>query len=528
MEKGEFKEKIGRYFKDKHNLIFTVVFIIALILRLKFITQETIWNDETFYIWYALKFMGSGSYFLASRFAGVQFFELIIAFFKLFTSNAVAAGRITALFFSMAGIVLIYKLGTVIKNKTTGLIAAILLSVHHLYWFIGNKVLLDAPSATMFIFTAYCLIMYDKKRTKLWTILLPVAIALTLMTKVSNILIIPSILLYFFFVYFLEPLITKKDVKKSLSKLFKRKSFYTVIILTLIFLIPYFINNLVNFSSLFPFGSGIGGTTAKFVVSTAERGGNYFGTIGQFPFYLTWYLIPFFIIGLIFNLIYRKKRDYLLISLLLYLVFWTILTGGINIPRYGLPAIPIMLLIAALALSEIRIMINKFTKLKISPFIFVVIAVLLAIPFYNMGNGLFISKSYTYTGYEEAGQWARENIPKDSFFIVGSPGFIRLFSGYEFIKGTFGSEGEEDGTIYYGLPQTPEEFEQLLTTTNKEIYLELDMWEYVNQGWVYPLTQEKLSYIQSLGFQPVYIVEREVPTQEGLIKTPVVFIFKKA
>jgi len=527
MEKGDLKGKIYRFFKDKHNLVFTAVFIIALILRLKFITQESIWNDETFYIWFALRFMKDSSYFLASRFGGTQFFILLITFFKLFTNNAVAAGRITALFFSMAGIIIIYKLGKVIKDKTTGLIAAILLSVHHLYWFIGNKVLLDTPSATMFLFTAYCLIMYEKKRTKLWIILFPLSIALTLMTKASNILIIPLILIYFFFVYLLEPIISKKNIKKSLTKLFKRKSLYLVIILTLIFLIPYFINSLASFGNLVPFSSGLGGTTTSFVTSTAERGTNYFGTLTQFPFFLTWYIIPFFIIGLILNLIYRKKTDYLLISWLFYLVLFTILTGAITIPRYGLPVIPIMLLIAALAISEIRIMINKFTKLKINPFIFVAIAILLAIPFYNMGNNLFISKSYTYTGYEEAGQWAKENIPEDSFFIVGSPGFIRLFSGYEFIKGTFGEEGEENGTIYYGLPATSEEFEQLLTTTNKEIYLEIDMWEYVNQGWAYPITQEKLNYIQSLGFQPIYVVEREVPTSEGLKKTGVIFIFKK-
>ena len=62
---------------------------------------------------------------------------------------------------------------------------------------------------------------------------------------------------------------------------------------------------------------------------------------------------------------------------------------------------------------------------------------------------------------------------------------------------------------------------------NHEVYLEIDVWEYTQPSWYFPINQDSINYFVNLGFVPVKIVEREVNTQQGLQKIPVIFIFKK-
>ena len=59
------------------------------------------------------------------------------------------------------------------------------------------------------------------------------------------------------------------------------------------------------------------------------------------------------------------------------------------------------------------------------------------------------------------------------------------------------------------------------------VYLMPDLWETGQREWLYPMTQEKFNVIQSLGFRLVHIVERDYPTQQGLQRIPVIFIFRK-
>ena len=60
-----------------------------------------------------------------------------------------------------------------------------------------------------------------------------------------------------------------------------------------------------------------------------------------------------------------------------------------------------------------------------------------------------------------------------------------------------------------------------------DIYLEIDVWEYYQPTWYWPLSQKSLDYFNSLGFKIVNVVEREVSTKDGLNQMPVIFIFKK-
>ena len=158
----DFKERLYSFLKNKYNIAFIVVFLIGLYLKLKFLFVDSIWPDEALYQWYGYKLLHVPSYFFSEEFAEVVSYlpSTIMAFFNIFT-NSFIAGRITILLFGLAGIILVYLLGKELKNRPVGLMAAILLSVNHLYWFIGSRTLLDVPLTTMFTLVAFCLIKYE-------------------------------------------------------------------------------------------------------------------------------------------------------------------------------------------------------------------------------------------------------------------------------------------------------------------------------------------------------------------------------
>ena len=72
-------------------------------------------------------------------------------------------------------------------------------------------------------------------------------------------------------------------------------------------------------------------------------------------------------------------------------------------------------------------------------------------------------------------------------------------------------------------------FEEDVTNLSQksDVYLEIDVWEYYQPTWYWPLSQKSLDYFDGLGFKIMKVVEREVSTKEGLVKIPVIFILKK-
>jgi len=523
---NSFKRTVKEFFNDRYNILITIILLFALIIRIKYLFIESLWNDETFYMWYVERFFYEPGYIFAERVVGHSYYFVfgLIALFKIIIGDILIAGRTTILFLSLLSIYIMYLLGKEIKNKDTGIIAAIFLSVHHLYWFIGGKVLLDAPSAAVLTFVFYSLLKADKTKEIKWAILTGLFLALSMNTKLSNAPIFLCIILYYGLVYILEPLINKKGLSE-LKKLFKEKSTYYLIGSTIIFMLPYIILSLIKFNNIIPSESSVSATAISMGTAGLSRG--YLASVTLLNFLLTWYLIPFLIIGIIFCLIYRKKGEYVMLSWLFFYIILTILLGGITTPRYALPAVPAFLLIAAYGLEETIFYLKALTDTKIK-WIAIAIGILISIPLFSAGLELNSSKAETYTGYRKAGEWIQRNVKNNDLLFAGSPGYIRLFSGYEFIEGIFRTEGSDNGIIYYGMPIDQNDFLNMLkNSTAKNIYMEVDIWEYANQpAWIYPVTQDKMNFLTSIGFEPVYLIKRKMSTQGGIQEIPVIFILK--
>ncbi len=495
-----FKEKIKGFLKEKFNLAFLVILIVAIILRLKYLFKYSVWPDEALYAWYGYKLLHSPMYLFSAEFTHTISYipSLVIAFFNIFT-NPFIAGKLMAFVFAILGIILIYLLGKEIKNEFLGLIAAIFLTFATGHWFNSTKVLLDIPLTTMFTLVIYTLIKYEKTHSQKWFYFFILSIALTIYTKVTAILIIPMIILYFLI-----------DHKLKVFSLFKKREFKIGLILLIILVAPLFIINLINF----------GGLTVESparYVSTEEAGSKLQPT-NDIIFNVTWYILPLSIIGIILSLFYRKKEHYLLLIPSIVIYVWFTFFHPQTVDRYLLIIVPFMFLFAALAIVEIKEYLKNF-KININSWIFVIIALALMIPMIINGYNLLEFKIHTYTGFEEAGSWLKDNVEKDAVIYSYSTRALRVFSEIEF---------DVNNGQLKGPPSDKIEFEKEISSINNPIYLVVDLWEYIQPDWMYPLNQEKFNYFISQNFQPVKIVERDLPTQNGLIKQPVIVIFKKS
>lgn len=529
------KERLKEFLKNKYNLLLVGIVLFTLIIRLKYLFMESLWNDETFYLWYVEHFFDSPLSIFEDRVlsSSYLFIFFLIALIRTVVWDVVLAGRISVILLTLATIILTYFIGKELKDKTTGIIAALLLSVNPIYWLISNKVLLDAPLAFSFAFTVYSLIRFEKTRTKLWAMMLAISIFLTVNTKFSAYLVFPMLATYFFFQYIFEPLITKHIPTQEIKEFFQNRNLRKSIMYSILLFAPLTIVYLIKYSSIIPRANTGVISTATGMAQTVATYNNYSLTFKSLPFLLTQYTLILFLIGLFFCIVYRKKVHYILISYILtFQIYITLLLGGITEQRHILPALPGFLVLSALAITELKYFIEKLMNKKIHDLIIIgIVIIFICYPLFNQGYSLSEGKSQAYVGYKGAGLWLKENVdPQTSYVLAGAPGFIRLFSNFEFVddEGISGrpGEGTKDGVLYYGLRPTKEEFEsalKIMESKRENIYLEMDIWEAGNQGWAYPPTQDKLDYLQGLGFKPVYAVEKGTGSQ----KVPMVVIFKK-
>jgi 4-amino-4-deoxy-L-arabinose transferase-like glycosyltransferase len=503
------------FLDDKYNLGFLITLFLGVFIRLKYLFIESVWHDEATYMWQA-------SQLLNPSYIGVRIREpvvlVVMAFNKLFADPFIA-GRITALAFALLGIILIYYLGIELKDRFVGLMAAMLLTFHHLFWFLNEKMILDAPLTTMFIFIAYLLFKVEKQEKSssaksvkqiiekhFLALTLGSVLVLTFLTKGAGILALVILLLYFVFT-------------RRMSVIRDTKVVYSIVVPVVFLVLGSAVYYLL-------FGKFVLNTFFVYLFSMRSIT-QPFNFVGILPFVLSAPILILTIIGMFFAIMYRRKTDiYLLLWFWVYFIFFSVNIGG-PLPRYILPILPAAILFSVLALDEIRIYFKRLLGLKLPRVVFIVIIAIVCFSLFNQGQNMILDKEYSYLGFEEAGDWLSYNLPDGAILFAGSPAAIRLFSGFEYINvGYAENYGDPNGQLYYGMPKEVNDFEVLINQYD-DVYLEIDVWEYANQGWAYPLNQEKVDYLYSLGFEVVHVVEKTIPTDAGLQKIPVVFIFHR-
>jgi len=506
-----FKGKIISFLSNKYNLIFLVILLLAFLIRMKYIGQASMWNDAAVHLWYVIKvtkeplFMFSQQYILGDYFVP----QTIMAFFYLFTKNAFLAGKIVAIVYSIIGIIFMYLLGSKLKNKLTGVIAAALLAFNHMFWFYGVRPLADSPLLVTTIILLYCMVQLEKTKKVSWGIASGIMFLAAMFTKVQSIIFIFALLIYYL-------IFKRKIMLKNKEILFSWG-------------IPVGFILIAHILAKILFGVALLNRVFNLFLTT--RGMPYgLEALGMIKWIFSWYIIPFVILGLLFVLFYKKKEYYF--SIILFLFYW--LFFEINVDntqdRYVLPLLSVGIILAAFAIEEIGNYIKLFSHKYLKLIVIFGIVLLVCWNYYQVGNPLIYNKSFSYVGHQEAGEWMKVNIPKEAPIFAGSYRYVRLFSEREFggpgdsIKGTIWNLRSPDR---YAENQTA--FEEDLARLSKEsdVYLEIDRWEYTQPSWYYPITEATFDYFVSLGFELVYVAQPEVITNDGLQQVPMIFIFKK-
>lgn len=529
----QFKTGTIDFFKNKYNLLFVAVVVLALLFRLKYFRMEALWNDAAVHLWYAIKvtkeplFMFSQHYMLGDYAVP----QTVTAILYLFIRNVFVAGKIMALIYGTLGLIFIYLLGAELRDKFTGLMAAILLAFNHIFYFYTVYPLGDAPLAVSVIIFLYCLVKLEKENKLKWSVLTGITLLLTMFHKVQA-----SIFLLGFVIYYL---------------LFKRKEMIR--------------NKSVLYSWLIPVGVVFFGEFIARTFLHRSLLGRLFGLMldlrgmpfgleafGMMQWIFTWYLIFFAILGIFLVGIYREKKYYGMIALFFtYWLYFEIVVDNTQ-DRYILPLLSMGILLALFALVEISSLISLFAPLKIKLIKFPLrkvvksILILSAVGFltwqyYNIADPLVYNKSFSFTGYQEAGQWFKENTAEDDIIFAGSPRMMRAFVGRE-----YQDCGQEDcpyigGPVWWlradrylvGYVGDKEKAKQNFVddlerlVKDHDVYVEIDIWEYTQPEWYWQINQQSLQTFFDLGFDLVHVVERDVQTNKGLQKQPVIFIFRR-
>ena len=64
-----FKKRFDSFLKDKYNLAFLAILIIAIFLRLKYFSIDSVWPDEALYGWYGYKILHNPAFLFSKEYS---------------------------------------------------------------------------------------------------------------------------------------------------------------------------------------------------------------------------------------------------------------------------------------------------------------------------------------------------------------------------------------------------------------------------------------------------------------------------
>ena len=188
-----------------------------------------------------------------------------------------------------------------------------------------------------------------------------------------------------------------------------------------------------------------------------------------------------------------------------------------TVSRYLMPLLPAMILLVTYTLFSI-------TKNKYINFGFIILILFSCFQSYGLGEGIIHSKEYSYTGHKGAGEWMEKNIEKNAIVFTGSHTSTRFF-----LRNHLVDSATQTKTLLGNLTELAKEAEKY-NSNNIPVYVQIDAWEYTQPSWAYPFFNQefggKIKKIEENNFTIATGIEKELPTEQGLMKNSVVLIFK--
>ena len=179
-----FRVKLESFLRDKYNLMFLGVILIAFVIRLYYFIytyNQPLWWDEAEYMSMAKNLLYGIPYdFNPQR---PILFPLLMSLFLWASEGAV---RFFIVFLPSLGVVVLtYLLGKELYDKKIGLISAFFMSVFYLLLFFTYRLLVDLHSLAFFTFSAFLFYRYFKTNSVKSLYLAAVVISIGTMFKLS-------------------------------------------------------------------------------------------------------------------------------------------------------------------------------------------------------------------------------------------------------------------------------------------------------------------------------------------------------
>ncbi len=330
-----------------------------------------------------------------------------VAGFSEFSTRFVSAAL------SVGTCALVFFLGRDMYNKWTGLISALLLSIHTYSVALGRIGYLDSTMVFFFTLSIFMLYKWIKTGDPKWSYILAATSAIAILTKVPSMILIPIIMTTLL-------LVSRGFRPINVSSGFKSINLKTLTIFASIFfavLIPAFVQIATNFDTYLSFSGAAGSRSINVPITF------YFEKLLEYsgPFFIA---SAFF--GILISFVHRTKADLLCIVWLVITVVYIQLIP-IKAWNYCLPLIPLLSIFAARGITLLLALLppllanrknNKNARQQISP---------RHLPITISGGliGIFLLLFVTYTeiyesvdylvynrpfvGLKEASHWIAEN-----------------------------------------------------------------------------------------------------------------------
>ena len=412
----DFRNKIEHFLRDRYNLMFLGIFLIAFIIRLYYFIytyNQPLWWDEAEYMSMAKNILyGIPFDFNPQR---PILFPLLISLFLWLGEGAV---RFFISFLPSLGIVIVtYLLGREIYNKEVGLIASFIMAVFWSLLFDTTRIHADVLGLFFSLLGIYLfwngyLIKKSVKLTSLGFLFM----VLAFMVKVNMILTVLIVLIFL--------IITEK------LEFLKEKILWKSVIWFFIPLIPFSIYNYLKFDTILPFIQGYVDPTS--LVSKFQSSFNW--SILNFAYVYTYKVFfVLFILGALFvllnlilgfDIMYKEKNMkikadlFSILSVICVMAYFIFIERWSAEPRWLVLMAPFMFFVIGRGILEIV----KYIKIDKKIIFFIIVIVLFVGSYEHLkyNHELVKVKKNSYEPVKLAGLWIKEHSNKDDLILSKS------------------------------------------------------------------------------------------------------------
>lgn len=522
--KDDLVEGVKEAARDRYFLILLAILGVATFLRLQYAFFEGMWVDEGRYSQLALEI---SDHFLSYSRMGEQIqkwppvYPYLLGLATTVFGKSEFVIRLVSPVMGVVSVLLTYLLGKEIRDEKLGLVAAALMAVSPVAWFLSERILIGTTFAALY--TATVLALYvglsDREGSRYWLYALGPLAALTVMTKQPAYTL--GVLIPLYFVYrkrreFSEVLLGDTGFRGSdLEETLTDRKYYTAIGLGVLTMLPWSLRSLAvckmplcslsnamefiarSSSSINSATSSVQGTfyfiTNMPVIVTLPVALLLLARVGQYV--LHWLdedqdslvkrgaalvlvssatfmtfrkLVP---MALLSSIALLPREDYdKLLWLWVGLGIGFMSVSPVKVPRYIVFVIPGIVLLASLVVYDLGSWLSEAADSSVLTPGRVMALVLIPLLFisYTQGSALAARGAPGTQPVADAGMWIQDNTGPDTRIAASSPGITRFY-------------------VYprhsYGIPGTEEEFRQKIKERGID-YVEVDTYERAQAQWV--------------------------------------------